>query len=277
MTQDIQEMPQVAPAPLAPPINPLMAKLRVPPEIHRIPSGAAFYDEITMDLTSKGEVHIHPMTAIDELEIKSPDLLFNGEAIVNLLRRCVSEVKDPNEMFIKDVDFLMTAIRKATFGPEYEIKYTHDCENAKEHSYIIDLNRILSSAKELNPKMFRDLSVVNIGNKESKYVVTLTPMKLKHMIQMLQSIDRKLSEEERKNKLFSSLVMMIQDIDGITDPQQLLEFISSIPTTWVEKITRQAEKISQWGPVFKQKAICKDCGTEVDLEININPLSFFTS
>lgn len=273
MTPEIQPQQQI----ITPPLNPLMVKLRVPPEIHRIPSGASFYSEVTMDTSSKGEVHIHPMTAIEEIDIKSPDLLFNGEAIVNLLRKCVTEIRDPNELFIKDVDFLMTAIRKATFGPEYEINYKHDCTEAKEHSYIIDLNVILSSAKELNPITFRNISTVTIGNDESTYLVTLTPMKLKHMIQMLQSIDRKLSEDERKTKLFSSLVMMIQDIDGITDPDQLIEFISSIPTTWVEKITQQAEKISQWGPVFKQTAICKDCGVEVELEININPLSFFTS
>jgi hypothetical protein len=267
---------QFTPPPMPAP-NPLLAKLRIPPEIHKIPSGGLFYDE-TILKSDKGELHVYPMTALDELEVKSPDLLFNGEAITNVLERCIPEIKNPTELFVKDVDFLMLVLRKATFGAEYEVHYDHECsDDSKSHSYIVNLNTIIQEAKTINPVEFKQQSELTIGVGESQYNVKLSPMRLKHLIKMMQSVDTTNTQEERKLKLFGAMAMLIDNVDGITDKTQIFEFLSTVPTTWTEQIALRAEELGKWGPTFSAKAICKDCGSEVDLHININPLSFFTS
>lgn len=256
--------------------NPLLQRLKLPPEIHKLPSNTTMYGpDVTRNTT--GEYHIYPMTALDELEIKSPDLLFSGEAVANVIRRCVPDIINPMELFVRDVDYIMLVIRKATFGTEYEIEYTHDCDGAKEHQYIIDLNNIIQSAKTINPIEYKTKSRLTIGTDDQLYNVTLAPMRLKHLVKLMQSVDLANDENERKEKLFSALVMLINDIDGIVDESLLVEFLSTIPTTWTEKIANQAEDLGEWGPVFNVDTHCKDCGKEVELHVNTNPLSFFTS
>ena len=102
-------------------------------------------------------------------------------------------------------------------------------------------------------------------------------MKFKHMVQMMQSIDSKLTDVERKKSLLTALSLLIVDVDGITNEAQILDFLSQIPITWVQTISEAAESISSFGPTFSQQHKCKDCGQEVDIHININPQSFFTT
>ena len=280
-SQQLQPTPEptqsyaAPPEPVAPPVNPLLQKLHIPAEIHRIPSGGQLYDPGVLS-GEGGEVHVYPMTAIDELEIKSPDLLFSGEALINVIRRCVPDVLNPEELFIRDVDFLMLVIRKATFGSTYEIPHTHTCEDAKEHTYGVELGNIISAAKSINPIDFKRISQLTIGSDDVKYNVTLSPMRLKHMIKLMQVVDTANTQSERSEKLFSAMVMLIRDIDGITDEKSIFDLLSAIPTTWAEEIATRADELGQWGANFTTPTKCKDCGSEVELHVNINPLSFFT-
>src|SRR5271170_226889 len=125
------------------PANPLLERIRMPGETFRLPSGALFYptESGILDSTvTDGEVHIHPMTALDEIALKTPDLLFSGLAVIQVFGRCIPQIKDAKRLLAKDVDFLLVALRKVSYGPEMELSYTHDCEKAKSHNYVASVD-----------------------------------------------------------------------------------------------------------------------------------------
>jgi hypothetical protein len=75
------------PDPTAPKVNPLKQYFRRPAIYLRLPSGGTGYPPGVVDLPESGELPIYPMTAIDEITSKTPDALFSGTAIVELIKR----------------------------------------------------------------------------------------------------------------------------------------------------------------------------------------------
>ena len=62
----------------APPVspNPLLERIKLPGDSFALPSGGLFYGEGVLDPSvSNAEIHVHPMTTLDEITMKSPDLL----------------------------------------------------------------------------------------------------------------------------------------------------------------------------------------------------------
>ena len=66
--------------------NPLSAYFRAPKMYLDIPSSAKFYTDDICATPESGEFAIYPMTTKDELMLKNPDALLNGEAVSNLIR-----------------------------------------------------------------------------------------------------------------------------------------------------------------------------------------------
>ena len=102
--------------------NPLSAYFRAPKTYTGIPSGGKFYGPEVLTIPESGEFAIYPMTTKDELQLKNPDALLNGEAVANLIKSCVPEIKDPKSMFSADVDALLIAIRGASGGDLVEVQ-----------------------------------------------------------------------------------------------------------------------------------------------------------
>ena len=66
------------------PVNPLLAGIKNVPGLSvLLPTKALLYHhgEISEASKNSGEIHVYPMSAKDELMMKSPDLLMSGEAI----------------------------------------------------------------------------------------------------------------------------------------------------------------------------------------------------
>jgi len=102
--------------------NPLSGYFRAPKLYTKIPSGGKFYTPDVVDMPSSNELPIFPMTARDELIMKNPDALLNGEAVANLIVSCVPSVKKPKALISNDVDALLVAIQGATYGDDIDVK-----------------------------------------------------------------------------------------------------------------------------------------------------------
>ena len=64
--------------------NPLSKYFRQPKIYLRLPSKGKFYSPGSLVMTESGELPVYAMTAKDELLIKTPDALLNGEATVEV-------------------------------------------------------------------------------------------------------------------------------------------------------------------------------------------------
>ena len=61
-------------------VNPLKQYFRAIKMYLKIPSGTSYYSPDVITFTDGGEVGVLPMTGNDELILKNPDALLNGEA-----------------------------------------------------------------------------------------------------------------------------------------------------------------------------------------------------
>ena len=75
--------------------NPLSQYFRQPSIYVKLPSGGQHYADGAIDMPANGELPVYPMTAIDEITYRTPDALFNGNAVTNVIKSCVPAIRDP--------------------------------------------------------------------------------------------------------------------------------------------------------------------------------------
>ena len=102
--------------------NPLKSHFRAPKLFTRLPSGGDFYSEGVVELSETGEVEIYAMTSRDEVLMRNPDALLNGESVAKVISSCVPQVQKPRELLASDVDALMVAIQGATYGDQVTVE-----------------------------------------------------------------------------------------------------------------------------------------------------------
>ena len=258
--------------------NPLLDKLnKMPGVTFRLPSKGLLYKngELATDVKD-GEVVVYPMTTLDELYMKTPDMLFQGTAIEHVFKKRIPQIKKPMELFGNDVDFLLTALRKVSYGDFIPIK--HRCTLCGEktdevHTYDIPLNYFLSKTKELS-----------IGDKDNLtftlslgYKVTLRPSKLNEVLELYRfnNMQDTTQADELNTLMIKSLCSTIDNVDGIDDRAQIEEWILELPKGVVEEFQGKLEKVNNWGVEFKFEFDCIDCQGHQVINTVLNPLYFF--
>lgn len=253
--------------------NPLMTALKLPGRTFQLPSRGAFYKNGELN-PPEGEIHVHPMSALTEINLKNPDLLFNGKAIEQVVAECVPDIAKPLDLFGRDIDALMFFLRLVTYGPNFEVTLKHTCEGAKQHSYVVNIEEMVMNMKPLDPTL-TDQFLVKLQNGQT---VKLHPVTMRHMVKLFQMNTGKteMKPEEIQANIVFNLVNLIESVDGVQDKKQIEEWIRAIPTPLTSKITEVIEKMNDWGPAQTSKLTCKDCGEVMDVELPLNPVSFFT-
>lgn len=257
-------------------INSLIERIRMPGETFRLPSGALFYSKdsgiLDSDVTD-GEVHVHPMTALDEIALKTPDLLFSGQAVIQVFGRCIPQIKDVTRLLAKDVDFLLVCLRKVSYGSDMELQYTHTCEGAKSHSYVTSVDGFIKKTKRIDPSRVTSDFQINLTNGQT---VKMAPLSFGSFVELMQSSEQDMEPEELANRLYNSVSKLIACVDSTTDRTMIVEWLSKIPPSLMKQLTESIERTTEWGPDFKLTIKCKDCGKEEAVQAPLNPLAFFT-
>lgn len=259
--------------------NPLLDKVKLPGRIFQLPSCGVFYTHGELAETfNNGEIHVYPMSAMDEIVLKNPDLLFSGKAVDDVLPRCVPDIKKPGELLSKDVDAIMMFLRTVTYGPSYEFTAKHTCKDAKEHSYVADVDQMIGNIKMLDPTTIKSVYSVTLENGQ---VVKLQPNRYGQVVSLIKETQAKaqmkkeLTADDVKQNLINALIGVIEAVDDNTDKNMIVEWLKTIPATWTTKIAEKADGINYWGPDVTWNTKCKDCGEEFPVYIPINPVSFF--
>jgi len=124
------------------PNNPLKQYFRQPSIYIRLPSHGEFYPPGTLDMPPNNEIPVLPMTAVDEITYRTPDALFNGSAMVNVIHSCIPNIKNAWAIPAMDVDTILVGIRVASYG--HEMALTSQCPKCKqEHDFSVDLRTVL--------------------------------------------------------------------------------------------------------------------------------------
>lgn len=256
--------------------NPLLAGLKMPGRIFQLPSRGIFYRDGELGPNVKdGEIHVHPMSALDEINMKNPDQLFSGEAVNTVFKHCIEGIEKPSELLAKDIDAIMLFLRAVTYGPEYEFSARHVCKEAKDHSYVANLDQMIAAMPVLDEATVEEQFTLELSNQQ---VVKLRPNRYAHVVDLIKTNQNKteFTTEDQKQNLTKVILSVIESVNDIRDEAMIKEWITAIPSPMVNRIAEKVEKLNSWGSDLKTVCKCKDCGENFEIEIPINPVTFFT-
>jgi len=124
-------------------VNPLIAHMRQPKIYIRLPSGGQYWPEGSLNVSVNGEYPVFSMTAKDELLLKTPDALVNGQAVVDVIQSCMPNIINAWDCPNIDIDVILIALRMATYGHMMPLQVTHEDIEGGSGEYEIDLRTVL--------------------------------------------------------------------------------------------------------------------------------------
>ena len=147
--------------------NPLKQYFRRPSIYLKLPSGGKYSPNI-LNMPESGELPVYPMTAIDEITSKTPDALYNGTAMTDIIKSCIPDIIDPWLISSVDLDAILIAIKAASGGNDLEIEST--CPSCSDSSkYGINLLLLLTTLTAANYENTMEINELHIKFKSLTY------------------------------------------------------------------------------------------------------------
>ena len=270
--------------------NPLKQFYRAPKLYVNLPSRGKFNK--VADETITGEIPVYAMTSKDELLMKNPDALLNGDAVVEAVKSCAPNIKSPKELPVCDIDLLLIAIRMATFGEfmEAKLKSPH---TDKLGTYDINLNNIVESVGEIPAE-----NNVTLANGCTVYVKPFTyelqtqinlvaydqATALKNVgevssatAQQFKSMFTKLAEINTDVIAKSIYQIKTPDGDVVTDTDHIKDFLANLESRDAKIVDGKIDELNKSGTSLKQEVICKETEKPFEADIRLDPSDFFVS
>lgn len=270
--------------------NPLKQYFRRPALHLRLPSGGQGYGPGIINLPDTGELPIYPMTAIDEITAKTPDALFNGSAVSELIKSCVPNIIDPWAVSSYDLDAVLIAIKAASQGSELEID--SQCPSCEEvASYGVNLMGILATmkpgdyTKELNvgelsikfrPLQYREMNEASLGQFELQ--------KMLFAISKIEDETEKAKQGQEAVKTVTEITMKIlaKTIEYIktpgttvTETSFIVDFLKSCDNNMFVAIRDYHAKLKESTEIKPLKIKCIHCQNEYEQAFTLNASDFF--
>lgn len=276
--------------------NPLSGFFRTPKLYTKIPSLGQFYTEDVVEMPSTGDLAVYPMTAKDEVLMKNPDALLNGEAVAQVIRSCVPAVKKPRDMITNDVEALLVAIQGASRGDEFEVsgecpvcgeKCTAQAsvEAALESMSVLEdtFSFKTNQGLEIVLRPFSYDSTVKAGIANFQSTRSLQSVAdIKDELQQLKAFNESFVRIAAIN--FDLVVDSVASISGndpasgeeftVYDRSQIREFLENCETSIGKAIEEKIASMNNIGVNKKVQLECEKHGPFVQ-EVGFDPVNFF--
>lgn len=271
--------------------NPLAQYFRQPAIYLRLPSEGNFWPQGTLTIPPNKEVPVLPMTAIDEITYRTPDALFNGTAVVNVIQSCIPDIKNAWEAPAVDINAILVAIRIASYGHEMEL--TSQCPKCDTvDDYGLDLRVMLDqlTCPDFNSTLnFGDLEIsfqpMNYSNQNE---TNQFQFEQQRAIQQIPQLDIPDAEKiEMLNKALqkitaltvSALKHSISSIKTptalVTDINHIEEFLNNCDRAMFVKIRDHIIALRETSEFKPVEITCANCGHEYKQQLTLDQTSFF--
>jgi hypothetical protein len=270
--------------------NPLKQYFRRPEIYIKLPSDGNFYPEGSIDLPENKELPVYPMTAIDEITSKTPDALFNGTAVVDIIKSCVPNIKDPWSVPSIDLDHILIAIRAASNGTLLDIESI--CPSCNEEaSYNINLIGLLSKITVGNyadPVVLNDLSFkFKPFTYQKVNSINMIQFEIEQSITKLESITDPVERQtqsgiamQKLNNL--SIELISESIEHISTPtsfveekEYILDFLQNCDRKTFEQLRTTAVKLRESSQLKPLDVKCIHCSHDYTQKLTLNVSDFF--
>ena len=238
--------------------NPLRKYFRQPKVYITLPSRGKFYPEGVLEMPDNGELPVFAMTAKDELVIKTPDALLNGQATVDVIKSCIPSITNPWLMPSVDLDACLVAIRIATYGEVLEIT-TKVPNIGEERSFEVDLRQVLNGlvtpefdnvleigdiGVQLRPLSYKEFTESNLKTFEEQRIFSLVnddEMDDTTKLEKFSSSFKKLTDLT-VSMLSKSIASLSIGDTKVTNPDHIAEFVDNVDKEFFKGITEHLEQ-----------------------------------
>ena len=272
--------------------NPLKQYFRQSSIYVRLPSGGKFYPTGTIEIPENSEFPVYPMTAVDEITYRTPDALYNGQAVVSVVESCVPAIKKAWEMPVVDLDSLLVAIRIASNGHEMPFEATcPKCSNVDSH--VLDLRVVLDNLKAADYTIpiehsdlkiyFKPMTYKNMSeNNKSQYAA-------QRMLQQLPSqTDDAIADRAAKynevlkmitditiNALAQSIAVIVTPTARVTEYEYILELLNNCDKRVFAQIRDYVIAAKESAEMQPLDLTCSSCKHEFKQAVTLNMSDFF--
>ena len=270
--------------------NPLRQYFRRPGLYFKLPSGGKLYGAGVVDIPPNGELPVYPMTSNDELTLRVPDALFNGAAMVDLIRSCVPSIKDPWQINNIDFDSIIIAIRAASVGNTMDIdSVCPKCEH--EGTYELNLVGLLGEQHEVDygrPLKVRELNIqfrpLNYAQMNQN---NMNQFQIQRTIIELDSYDNTSEKQKQMADSMNKMNDLVTDIivstiefiktpdTTVGDPAFIADFLKNCDKRTYDSIRDESIRLRESNELKPSKIKCSGCSHEYDQRVVLNATDFF--
>jgi hypothetical protein len=271
--------------------NPLKQYFRQPAIYLRLPSKGEFYPPGTLIMTPNGELPVLPMTAIDEITYRTPDALFNGSAVINVIQSCVPNIRDAWAVPAMDVDSILVAIRIASYGHTLELGTTCPKCNTEE-DYGLDLRQVLDQMKTpdynksiqyrdieifFKPMTYQNLNDNNAMQFEEQRILSVIPSTEVPDAEKITALGEALKKVTKitVQALAQSIATIRTPNALVTEPEFISEFLQNCDRTLFNQIRDHIIQIKNEAEIKPVSIKCPHCTHEYEQPITLDMASFF--
>lgn len=271
--------------------NPLKQYFRRPSIYLRLPSKGEHWPQEALTPTQNGEFPVFPMTAIDEITYRTPDALFNGEAVVSVIQSCVPNIVNAWEAPATDINSILVAIRIASYGHALELGTACPaCQHEAE--YNLDLRTVLDQLESpdfkrtikhgdleffFRPVSYRYQHETNAIQFEEQKRVQMIPMSDLPDDQKIRELNAALKRitQLTVDALKFSIAGVRTPTAFVTEPEFIQEFLNNCDRALFEQIRDHVIALRQASELKPLHIKCTECGHEYNQPLTLDMASFF--
>jgi hypothetical protein len=270
--------------------NPLKQFFRRPALYLKLPSGGKGYSEGVIDFPDNGELPVFPMTAIDEITSRTPDALYNGVAIVEIIKSCVPAIKDPWQVLSIDLDPILVAIRIATNGQAMEID--SPCPKCDETSkFDINLSALLAgfSSGDYDTTIKMNDLIIKFRPLKYKEVnkVGENQFEIQKQFMQIDAMEDPIEKTVKTNQIIQVLnqltgEMLVDAIEYIKTPSDTVfekdfirEYLNNCDKNTYNILRDKNVELRKSNEIKPLEVKCLHCEHEHEQSFNINITNFF--
>ena len=270
--------------------NPLKQYFRRPAIYLKLPSGGKMYAPGIVNIPESGELAVYPMTAIDEISSKTPDALYNGTAMADIIKSCIPDIKDPWSINSIDLDAVLIAIKSAAGGDDMSI--SSECPSCKEIAeYGVNLVGILSQLKSADYEKELTINELSIKFRPLSYKemneAGTSQMEAQRIFMMLEKEENESVRAEKTQealrfitevtmRILSNTVTHIRTPSAFVEEKEyILDFLKNCDRETYLAIRDYNASLKAQTEIKPLRIKCIHCQHEYDQQFTLNTSDFF--
>jgi len=272
--------------------NPLAGYFRHPAIYLKLPSLGRWWPKDAIDLPENLELAIYPMTAKDEIILKTPDALLNGQGMIDVIQSCCPNIKNAWDMPSVDVDAILISIRIASYGNMMSVESAcPHCQANNNHEIALD--GILSEVKcpDYNRKVeYRDL-VIHL-KPQPYFQVNRSNMAQFEETKILNALNDSGISDQEKARLVSEGVQKLVDIgvdmcvhathcidmpngQQVDNLEHIRDFYHNAEKELINQFQMAFEELNNETKIRPRHVGCGECTKEYEVSVDFDYSNFF--